>query len=351
MIDFKLIDSEPFSLKKNEKNLFFKSYLIPLLTHHKKNSKYFEKILSKMKFNINEDILIEDMPFIPVRLFKNIDLKSVVDNEVYKVLRSSGTGGDSSKIFLNKKNTKDQVDILSKISSSFLGKKRLPMLIIDSKTTTKNKNSYSARAAGINGFSIFGKTPTYALNEDMSINFEALNKFIENYGNKKFLIYGFTSIIWESFINIGKQNEYNMSNGILLHGGGWKKLANKNITNIDFKKKILESFGIKTVINYYGMVEQTGSIFFECKEGYFHTSIYSEILIRDKNFNLLKSNMSGIIQLMSLVPTSYPGNSIITEDIGEIIGEDNCKCGRMGKYFLVHGRIDNAELRGCSDAY
>ena len=54
---------------------------------------------------------------------------------------------------------------------------------------------------------------------------------------------------------------------------------------------------------------------------------------------------------MSLVPTSYPGNSIITEDIGEINGEDNCKCGRMGKYFLVHGRIDNAELRGCSDAY
>ena len=31
------------------------------------------------------------------------------------------------------------------------------------------------------------------------------------------------------------------------------------------------------------------------------------------------------------------------------MGIDDCKCGRKGKYFLVHGRIKKAELRGCSD--
>jgi len=63
----------------------------------------------------------------------------------------------------------------------------------------------------------------------------------------------------------------------------------------------------------------------------------------------LKNKQKGLIQLISLLPTSYPGHNILTEDIGEVIGEDDCKCGLKGKYFLVHGRAKEAELRGCSD--
>ena len=49
------------------------------------------------------------------------------------------------------------------------------------------------------------------------------------------------------------------------------------------------------------------------------------------------------------MPTSYPGHNILTEDIGEIIGEDDCKCGLKGKYFKIYGRAKEAEMRGCSD--
>ena len=51
----------------------------------------------------------------------------------------------------------------------------------------------------------------------------------------------------------------------MLHGGGWKKLENKKISNEVFKKKILKKLNLKNVFNYYGLVEQTGSIFIECK--------------------------------------------------------------------------------------
>ena len=54
---------------------------------------------------------------------------------------------------------------------------------------------------------------------------------------------------------------------------------------------------------------------------------------------------------LSLLPKSYPGHNLLTEDIGIILGEDNCHCGIKGKYFEVEGRIPNAEVRGCSDAY
>ena len=57
----------------------------------------------------------------------------------------------------------------------------------------------------------------------------------------------------------------------------------------------------------------------------------------------------GLIQTLSLLPISYPGHNILTEDLGIIQGIDDCKCGKMGKYFTILGRVPNSELRGCSD--
>ena len=65
--------------------------------------------------------------------------------------------------------------------------------------------------------------------------------------------------------------------------------------------------------------------------------------------DILDFNKKGIIQLISLLPTSYPGHNILTEDIGIVHGEDNCSCGLKGKYFSVIGRVKKTELRGCSD--
>ena len=122
-----------------------------------------------------------------------------------------------------------------------------------------------------------------------------------------------------------------------------------NQDNIQFKKSVYNVCGIKNVINYYGMVEQTGSIFLECSEGYLHSSIFSDIIIRRNDFSVCDFNEIGLVQLISLLPKSYPGHNIISEDLGQIIGIDDCKCGRLGKYFVIHGRAERAEIRGCSD--
>ena len=98
------------------------------------------------------------------------------------------------------------------------------------------------------------------------------------------------------------------------------------------------------------MIEQTGSIYFECSSGYLHTSIYNDILIRNmKDLNVKKNKEVGIIQTFSILPKSYPGFSLLTEDLGVIIGENNCSCGLSGKYFKVLGRLEKSEIRGCSD--
>ena len=97
------------------------------------------------------------------------------------------------------------------------------------------------------------------------------------------------------------------------------------------------------------MAEQTGTIYLECSEGHLHASKYSDIIIRDKNLNEAEIGEEGLIQVLSPIAYSYPGHSLLTEDLGTILGIDDCPCGRKGKYFRISGRVAKAEVRGCSD--
>lgn len=356
MIDLEiLISNPPFSMKKKEKELFYKNFLTQLTKHHYNKCSEYKRILDILNTENFEQMSLNDYPFIPVRLFKEYTLKSINENEILKTMTSSGTSGQKvSKIYLDKYTAITQTKVLSKILSDFIGKKRLPMLIIDTKDVLKNRNSFSARGAGILGFTLFGFNVTYALDEKMNINYDVVKAFLEKHKDEDIFIFGFTSIIWEHFhkalLNNTRTN-INIDRGILLHGGGWKKLQNEAVDSKTFRKEIKKSTGIKKIYNYYGMIEQTGSIFMECEEGHFHCSNYSDIEIINSNFEKCKVGEEGLVKLYSLIPYSYPGHIILTEDSGEIIGEDNCRCGRLGKYFKIHGRVKNAEIRGCSDTY
>ena len=345
------LELSAFSLNKDQKKKVFFDLIKMLTRYHYNNSIEYKKIIDIVSGKLNFKSLNE-VPFLPTLLFKNNSIKSVNISKVIKTLTSSGTSGNSSKIFLDKINANNQTKALNKIISSVLGKDRLPMLIIDQNPNLEDRSRFNARRAAIQGFSIFGKNHTYLLNQNGEIDYSLLGDFLQKYANKKFFIFGFTSFIFNYLyekIDIKKLNHY-FQNAILIHGGGWKKMENKKISNHLFKKRLLEKLKIKNIINYYGLVEQTGSIFIECKKcGSFISSIFSEVIIRDKNFNIQKPGNRGLVQLLSILPTSYPGHSIITEDIGEILPKNKIKCDLDATHFLIHGRSEHSELRGCSD--
>jgi len=90
----------------------------------------------------------------------------------------------------------------------------------------------------------------------------------------------------------------------------------------------------------------------ECEFGHLHAPVFSDIIIRRaQDFSVADVGEKGIVQVVSILPKSYPGHSLLTEDEGILLGEDNCPCGRYGKYFKIIGRLKNAEIRGCSDTY
>ena len=331
-------------------NKYFKDSMNKLTNFHYRNCREYKKILDLVYgYKTHKDI--EYLPFLSAKLFKEFDLKSIPHEKIFKILNSSGTSDSKpSKIFLDKDNAKSQTVVLNELVSNVIGKKRIPMLIIDERKNIINPRNFDAKTAAILGFSIFGKNHSYLLKNN-NVDYETLEIFLRKYSDERFLIFGFTSYIYEYLIERFdiKKIKKNFSNGILIHGGGWKKLENKRVSNKVFKQKLKNNLSLKKVINYYGLIEQTGSIFFECKEcGTFSPSKYSDILVRDENFNVLKNNQKGLIQIMSLLPKSYPGHNILTEDIGEIV-DNNCNICQNKKKFLVHGRAEKSEIRGCSD--
>lgn len=353
----KLFKLKPYSLNEKKKDILFKKYLNFLNSYHYRNNKNYRKIIQTFYNDKIQYKEFDKMPFISTPIFKEIDLKSIKESNILKEMNSSGTSGKSlSKIYLDKINSSNQVKTLKNIVQSEIGDKRLPMLIVDSdpREYKKKYSKINARLAAINGFSIFGKNHTYILKTNMEINFEKLLNFLKLNGNKPFLIFGFTSLIYEFFVKKLNNTLSNnaLKNGIIIHGGGWKKLENMNISNKKFNEILRKKTGVDNIINYYGLVEQTGSIFMECKKcKNFITSNFSKIIIRTKELKPQKDNSIGLIQLFSLIPTSYAGHILLTEDEGKIVKRGKCKYCKQkkGTRFKVFGRTKMAELRGCSD--
>ncbi|URM33472.1 acyl-protein synthetase [Cytobacillus firmus] len=345
---------EPFEMDCKEKQTYLLNELNSLTNFHYKQCKPYRNMIDKSGQTTVAGS-IEEIPYLPVQLFKLMDLYSINEDYVFKVLTSSGTTGQQvSKIYLDKETAAAQTKALVSLMKPLLGTKRLPMIIIDTKNVLKDRKSFSARGAGILGFSNFGRRPFYVLNEDMSVDWEGLTTFLEQHKGEKLLLFGFTFMIWKYFYQeaVKKGIHLDLGDSILIHGGGWKKLKEEAVSNEIYKGSLQSQFGMGSIHNYYGMVEQVGSIFAECSHGHLHTPIYADVLIRDQiTFKPLPIGEQGLIQVLSVLPKSYPGHSLLTEDLGTIHGEDDCPCGWKGKYFSVAGRIPKAEIRGCSDTF
>jgi phenylacetate-coenzyme A ligase PaaK-like adenylate-forming protein len=351
---FAALDPEqPYGLPAAEKSRLLLALLQELGAHHRQHSPAYASIVASLGGPAVAQRL-DQLPFLPVRLFKHLDLLSIPREQVFKTLTSSGTSGQSvSKIYLGRDNAAMQTKVLGAIMSSFLGKQRTPMVVIDAEDILTDRRKFNARAAGVLGFSLYGKDHAYALDSAMQLKLDALQAYCEKYRETGIYAFGFTFVVWKFLCQYLVQHGIKLDFGprsVLVHGGGWKKLVEESVSNEVFKTTLREHAGMAHVHNYYGMIEQTGSIYMECEHGHLHTSNYSDVIIRHPiSYQPCAVGETGLVQVISLLPYSYPGHSLLSEDLGVLLGEDDCPCGRMGKYFHVHGRLVSAEVRGCSD--
>ncbi|KNH09139.1 Acyl protein synthase/acyl-CoA reductase RfbN [Candidatus Burkholderia brachyanthoides] len=166
---------------------------------------------------------LDGLPFLPVRLFKHEQLTSVPHDQIVKTMTSSGTSGQNvSQIFLDRHTSTLQVKVLSHIVGDLIGPKRLPMLVIDCRATVANRYRFSARTAGIQGFSMFGRDVEFALDDDMSLNLERVRAWLNKHTNEDILVFGFTFVVWLHLVRALEEMGASLplERSVLIHGGG-----------------------------------------------------------------------------------------------------------------------------------
>lgn len=357
-----LIKINPYDLDSGQKSKpFFEALLDEIKFHYDNNDQY--KYFCKNK-NFNPHNFqgnLDEIPPIAVSVFKDLgkDLKSIPDSEVKLSLQSSATSGIPSTIVLDKITAKRQAKVMIKVVKDFIGSERKPFIIVDVSPKPENIKFLGARYAAISGYLNFASEVNYALDkqsdENVFFNIEKTNAFIASLDKTiPIVVFGFTYMLYAQVVKplLDKGITFKLPKGSkIIHIGGWKKLENEKIDKEQFNQSMSKLFSVEEahVIDIYGFTEQMGLNYPDCECGWKHTPVYSEILVRNAaTREVMPDGQQGVLEFLSPVPHSYPGNVVLTDDIG-IVNPEPCPNGRNGTRFKILGRLKKAEIRGCGD--
>ena len=303
---------------------------------------------------------ISDLPYLPVGVFKaNPPLALVPQDEVKRTLTSSATTGQiPSRIVLDGPTSRRMGKGALTIVRDFIGSARRPYLVIDTPENLAAQGQIGARGAAIQALRSFATEivcclrPAEAGNSELEL--DKLLSCATKWKNSEVLVYGFTYVIWTQLVQPLQRLGINLDlpNVRILHSGGWKRLEQQSVTRDVFNRGVASVVGCsaQAVTDYYGMVENVGVIYPDCEYGNKHVPAFADIIIRDPlTLTPVTSGSKGLIQVCSVLPTSFPGFLLLTEDTAEVIGEDGCSCGRRGPSFRFAGRVPKAEVRGCGN--
>ncbi|HVV83914.1 MAG TPA: hypothetical protein VHE35_12655 [Kofleriaceae bacterium] len=348
-----LLAAPLYGLTQGDKDARLTAALAALTRHHRAHCPAYRRITDVLAGGERPYQRVADVPWLPVGLFKSHRLVSVPDDEITTTLTSSGTTGQRpSKIYLDRHTAARQSKALARIMSELLGPRRLPMMVVDTRAVLDDRTAFSARGAGVLGMMTFGSQPLFVLDRDLQLDLPAVEEFLRKHGDAPFLVFGFTYMVWSYFYQPLAERGLDLSRGILVHSGGWKKLVEQSVDNPTFKARLGAATGLRRIHNFYGMVEQIGSVFVEGEDGLLYPPAFADVVIRDPmTFEEMPTGKAGVVQTVSALPTSYPGHSLLTEDLGVVERVDIDVCGRLGKAIRIIGRAPRAELRGCSDTH
>ncbi len=357
----RLINQEQYHLTQAEKEKQLLKILKKQIKENHSLNPHLVSYYKKTKFDADNAKSIEEISPIPVQMFKMFDLITCKKKDVVRELKSSSTTSQKPSVVpINKATAFRQAEGLRSTLKDYLGIKRRPFLVIDTKDVNKKSEDLVARGIAIRGISGFGKDITYVLDSDedgrLTVNMQRLKEFTQKHKDEEILVFGFTYILWSVFVEAIEKIGMKLcfKDVVVFHSGGWKKLIDQQVSKDVFSSKVAGIFSAdkKNVIDFYGMAEQSGIIFPDCAFGYKHAPDFADVILRDPlTMKEVRVGGVGLIEIASTLSDSYPAQAILTEDVGELAGIDDCKCGRKGKYFIFKSRIKKAEVRGCGDTY
>lgn len=358
-----LVKELPFEYSKDEKSQggsFYNALMEEICFHYNNNSLYRKFCDNKGFSPHNFSGEIADIPPVQVSVFKELGnkLNSVPRADIKLTLQSSATSGIPSSIPVDSITSKRQARSMVKVVGSYIGNERKPFLVMDVDPMSGFREILGARYAAVSGYLNFASEVGYFLkvnsNNTYYFDTDGIKAYIEKLEGNSAVVFGFTYILYSEVMRLLSERgiRYTLPKGSkVIHIGGWKKLESEKISKEQFNSLAAELFGIEEtdIIDIYGFTEQMGLNYPDCPCGCKHAPLYSEVLTRDViTKEVLPPGKEGLLEFVTPIPHSYPGNAVLTDDIGVIVGGE-CAFGRTGTRFRVLGRLKKAEIRGCGD--
>jgi len=355
-----LLDKPPFQMDPAERHDAMLEVLKHELEYACDRSPQFRNYVDQWPVRVGDAKTVADLPYLPVSVFKaNRPLSLIGAGEVKYTLSSSSTSGQiPSRVVLDSATARRMTKGVTAIIRDFIGPARRPYLVIDVPEKLRAQPELGARAAAIQGLQSFATETTCCLRpaeaREPILDVERLLTCAEKWKNSPVLVCGFTHIIWTQLVQpLGHQGiRLNLPNIYILHSGGWKRLREQAVTKEAFKRSVAAVFDCSPdrVIDYYGMVENVGVVYPDCDRGHKHVPAFADIIIRDPlTLAPVEVGQEGLVQVASILPTSFPGFLLLTDDMAELIAHDGCLCGRRGTHFRFTKRVPKVEARGCGN--
>ncbi|MCR5709034.1 MAG: acyl-CoA reductase [Bacteroidales bacterium] len=356
-----LLFEEPvYSASPRTDELFYKALQEELTFHYEHNEQY-RRFCDRKDFDPRREIGgVEEIPPVAVSVFKELGpgLASVPREEIKLRLQSSATSGTPSTIVVDKTTSRRQAKAMVKVMQEFIGKERKPFLVMDIDPRSEFRSLLGARFAAITGYLNFASQAGFFLKARDGISYfdvDAMSEFVASLPkDRPVVVFGFTYILYQHVVKALRDSGVTIplpQGSKIIHIGGWKKLESEKVDKEIFNAGVSAPFGLQPsdVIDIYGFTEQMGLNYPDCQCGCKHTSSYVKVLVRDVVTNeILPAGQEGKLEFVSPVPHSYPGNAVLTDDLGVIVAGE-CPYGRPGTRFKVTGRLKKAEVRGCGD--
>ncbi len=358
-----LAKKTPFVYKTAEKQPggSFYAALLEELCFHYDNNKLYRKFCDNKGFAPHGYCgEIADIPPVQVSVFKELgaSLNSVPRENIKLTLQSSATSGIPSSIPVDAITAKRQARSMIKVVGDYIGNERKPFLVMDVDPMAGFREILGARYAAVSGYLNFASEVGYFLkvndNRQYYFDVEGIQKFIGKLQEQSAVVFGFTYILYSEVIRplAEKGISFQLPPGSkVIHIGGWKKLESEKVAKSEFNRLAAKLFGLAEtdIIDIYGFTEQMGLNYPDCPCGCKHAPLYSEVIVRDViTKEVLPPGQEGLLEFVTPIPHSYPGNVVLTDDIGVLV-DGSCECGRDGTRFKVLGRLKKAEIRGCGD--
>ena len=267
---------------------------------------------------------IEDIPFLPIELFKVRDVYCG-EQEPEKVFTSSSTTGQTPSRHL------------------------MQSLALYERAFTRAFEQFYGK---VEGWSIYGLLPNYLQREGSSLVY-MVDRLISRCGSGGFyldeyekliadmeadakpkILLGVSYALWD----LAEQYAPKLKNTVVMETGGMKG-RREELPKAEFHKILTTAFGVEKIHSEYGMAELTSQAY-SSGDGVFYAPPWMRVMARDVNnpLRVLPVGSRGALTIIDLANLSSCA-FIATQDVGRV-SDDGA--------FTVEGRLSGAEVRGCN---